>query len=442
MNPAAPSQSAFGSGVDEQNPWPGLVAFTEELQDFFHGRLDEADDLLRRVGRKNLTVLFGQSGLGKSSLLQAGLFPRLRAEGYLPVPIRLDHAASSPPLSEQVTGAVTRAILEAGGRSDAPPSDKPATLWEHFHSRSLILETAKGRPVRPVFVFDQFEELFAIGQASEATRKRAQLFLSELADLVENRAPAALELQLENSPELVKQFIFDDRDYRILVCLREDYLAQLEGLRHSMPSITENRMRLTRMNGTRALEAVTKPGGDLLSTEVGCQIVRFVAGERPAHHDAMNDPGHHDGLLDLEVEPSLLSLVCRELNNQRMALGLPQITADLVAGNRERILNDFYERCVSDQPLGGACLRRGRARDRFRSAREHRPRASPQIALPARNRPQRHRRSRQAPLASPGRATRHSARRADARRAHSRGKEESRRARAARGDSTGRARAA
>ena len=48
---------------------------------------------------KNLTVLFGQSGLGKSSLLQAGLFPRLRAERYLPVAIRLDHAATAPPLS-------------------------------------------------------------------------------------------------------------------------------------------------------------------------------------------------------------------------------------------------------------------------------------------------------------------------------------------------------
>ena len=52
----------------------------------------------------------------------------------------------------------------------------------------------------------------------------------------------------------------------------------------------------------------------------------------------------------MEVEPSLLSLVCRELNNRRIELGLPQITADLLAGNRERILHDYYERCVADQP--------------------------------------------------------------------------------------------
>ena len=157
-----------------QNPWPGLVAFTEELREFFHGRAEEADELLRRVERKNLTVLFGQSGLGKSSLLQAGLFPRLRAEGYLPVAIRLDHAAAAPPLSEQVmaAGAACHPAMP-GGRFEATAADAGESLWEYFHRRSLLLQTADGRPVRPVLVFDQFEELFAIGQASEETRAGA-----------------------------------------------------------------------------------------------------------------------------------------------------------------------------------------------------------------------------------------------------------------------------
>ena len=66
--------------------------------------------------------------------------------------------------------------------------------------------------------------------------------------------------------------------------------------------------------------------------------------------DAANAEREEEGLAKLEIEPSLLSLVCRELNNRRLALGLPQITADLLAGNRERILQDYYERCVADQP--------------------------------------------------------------------------------------------
>ena len=354
MNPEAIPQPSSAAGVDAQNPWPGLVAFTEDLQGFFHGRADEADELRRRVGRKNLTVFFGQSGLGKSSLLQAGLFPRLRAEGYLPVAIRLDHAPTAPPLAEQVKAAAARAVLDAGGQSRTAAPDAGDTLWEYFHRRGLRQETSDGQPVRLVLVFDQFEELFAIGHASAESRSRAALFLTELADLFENRPPQALEQRLEQNPELVKQFLFDDQDHRALVCLREDYLPHLESLRQSMPSVTENRMRLTRMNGARALEAVLNPGGGLVTLEVGRQVVRFVAGgERrgqPREMDAADAEREDDGLAELEIEPSLLSLVCRELNNRRLALGLPQVTADLLAGNRDRILLDYYERCVADQP--------------------------------------------------------------------------------------------
>src|SRR5260370_40415433 len=121
------------------------------------------------------------------------------------------------------------------------------------------------------------------------------------------------------------------------MCLREDYVPHLESLRPSMPSIAENRMRLTRMNGLRALEAVVNPGGHLIPPEVGRQVVRFVAGGRLGEPGRANGE-HEEGLARLEVEPSLLSLVCRELNNRRLALGLPQITADPLAGSRERIL--------------------------------------------------------------------------------------------------------
>ena len=133
-------------------------------------------------------------------------------------------------------------------------------------------------------MFDQFEELFAIGHASEETRARAAHFLTELADLIENRAPEALERRLEESPELVKQFVLADRGYRALICLREDYLPHLESLQPSMPSIAENRMRLTRMNGLTRLEAVVIPGGDLI-TYGGRSAGGPVCGRRAASGD-------------------------------------------------------------------------------------------------------------------------------------------------------------
>ncbi len=149
MNLIPAPEAAPRSGVDAQNPWPGLVAFTEELQDFFHGRADEADELLRRVERRDLTVFFGQSGLGKSSLLQAGLFPRLRALGYLPISIRLDHAPSAPPLADQVKAAVARAVLDAGGQSEASAADADDTLWQHFHRRRPAPADAQRRAGSP-----------------------------------------------------------------------------------------------------------------------------------------------------------------------------------------------------------------------------------------------------------------------------------------------------
>src|SRR4051812_23750905 len=95
--------------VDAQNPWLGLASFSEETRAYFHGREEEVAELGRRVQRKLLTVLFGQSGHGKTSLLRAGLVPRLRPQGYCPVYVRLDYAPESPLPSDQIKQAVFRA---------------------------------------------------------------------------------------------------------------------------------------------------------------------------------------------------------------------------------------------------------------------------------------------------------------------------------------------
>src|SRR5450432_2823016 len=90
LNVERPSP-VIAATVDAQNPWLGLVSFTEETRGYFHGREEEGAELSRRVQRKLLTILFGQSGLGKTSILRAGVVPRLRAQGYCPVYIRIDY---------------------------------------------------------------------------------------------------------------------------------------------------------------------------------------------------------------------------------------------------------------------------------------------------------------------------------------------------------------
>ena len=324
--------------LDPQNPWLGLFSYTEETLAYFHGRDEETAELARRVQRKLLTVLFGQSGLGKTSLLRAGLVPRLRAEGFCPVYVRVDYAPDSPSPSEQIKDAILKASTAAGYWTQAGAAVEGESLWEFMHHRGDLLRDADGRTLMPLLIFDQFEEVFTLGQADDVGRKRAREFLEDLADLAENRPPAKLEARIEDDDAAAEDFDFARADYRILIALREDYLAHLEGVKTIMPSITQNRMRLARMNGAQALSAVVKPGGKLVSQEVAESIVRFVAG------------GSELG--NAEIEPSLLSLICRELNTVRLAQGRSEISADLLAGSRDTILSEFYERALADQPAG------------------------------------------------------------------------------------------
>jgi WD40 repeat protein len=321
--------------VDSENPWLGLESFTEAARDFFHGREDEIAELQRRVKSQMLAVLFGQSGLGKTSLLQAGLFPRLRRDAFFPIYLRLNFTAGAPALDAQVKTQIARAIADA--HLDAThPLEEAESLWQWLHLRDAELCDLRGRNVAPALVFDQFEELFTLGLSCD--RAAIDHFVTGLGDLAENRLPASVEALLESDPSQAARFDFRRADYRVLLSLREDFLPHLEELRAAIPSLMQNRMRLSRMKGRQALDAVVKPGGALVTPEVAVEIVRFVAGQ----------PG--ESLDHLEVDPSLLSLVCHELNDQRRAADEAQITANLLAGSREAILRGFYDDCMGKQP--------------------------------------------------------------------------------------------
>ena len=332
----ATAPSDPGATVDARNPWLGLVSFTEETRAFFFGRDQEVAELARRVQRKLLTVLFGKSGLGKTSILRAGLVPGLREHGYCPVYVRIAYDRDTPEPAEQIKDAIRRAASASGEWTQAGVSAAGESLWEFLHHRDDVLRDAAGTKLIPLLIFDQFEELFTLAQSDEFGRARAARFIEELADLVENRSPKALEARLEQDEMAAEQFDFARSDYRVLISLREDYLAPLESLKRAMPSLSQNRLRLAPMGSTQALDAVLRPGQHLVSQEVAAAIVRFVAGASE--------------LANAEVEPALLSLICRELNDARVAQGREEISLDLLAGSHESILGSFYERCLADQP--------------------------------------------------------------------------------------------
>jgi tetratricopeptide (TPR) repeat protein len=330
------TQAAFAAAtVDERNPWLGLASFTEETRAYFFGREEEVAELSRRVQRKLLTVLFGQSGLGKTSILRAGVAPRLRGQGYCPIYVRIDYGKESPEPAEQIKQAISRAARHSGEWTQAGVAVEGESLWEYLHHRDDVLRDESGATLTPLLIFDQFEEIFTLAQSDEFGRARAARFIEELSDLVENRPPKSLEAKLEEDESRAERFDFARGDYRVLIALREDYLAPLEGLKKAMPSISQNRLRLAPMTGDQALAAVVQPGKRLVTDEVAAAIVRFVAGGAELAH--------------AEVEPSLLSLICRELNDTRTAQGRDEISLDLLAGSHASILSNFYERSLADQ---------------------------------------------------------------------------------------------
>ena len=350
--------------LDAQHPWPSLQAFREEYSRLFKGRDREIADLVRRVKRRLLTVLFGVSGLGKTSLLQAGLFPALRRAHFLPVLIRLDHEDQSIELTAQVRREFARALAEQ--RIEANASTEDEDLWSLFHLREAGWKSADGKPVVPVLVFDQFEELFTRRAAGSDGDSQRRHFLGQLAALVENRPPDSLSDAMEKDPALVERFDFRREDYRVVISLREDYLPQLEELSRRMPSIMENRLRLTRMTQEQALEAVIGPGKEVVSETVAREIVAFVAGSSMSSTNGDSAPGPRD------VDPSLLSLICSELNAQRLAEGLPLITSELLLGRSNRILDEFYSRCFEFLPEEKRQIAQAFVEDRLLTPAGHR----------------------------------------------------------------------
>ncbi len=340
-DPAARTLEQASPVVNKDNPWPGLASFSEEQAEFFYGREREVEDLFRRVRFNALAVLYGQSGLGKTSLVQAALFPRLRGIRFVPVPIRIDYSPQAPASRLQIGQFVVEAVEAVGGTARRIGAQE--SLWEYFHREAPAATDASGRPLTVVLAFDQFEELFTHGYERGDARGFSQDFIEELGSLSEHRPPARVEAEFDRDPRRVADFDFDRQDYRLLISLREDFLAHLHDLSVRIPSITVNNMRLAPLDGIRALEVVERPGKGLVAPGAAEDIVRFVAGAGEEKRDGA--PGQDRPVESLEVEPALLSLFCQRLNQKR---GGGLITRALVAARSEKILTEFYESSLAD----------------------------------------------------------------------------------------------
>ncbi|SON62239.1 Protein TolB [Mycobacterium simulans] len=344
--------------LDSDHPWPGLESYQESAREFFHGRDHELTSLLSHVLEAPITVLYGASGLGKTSLLRAGLFPLLREHHLLPVYVRFDFEPGAAPFTRQLHQSVYNTI-----RADVPDPVLPfqdESLWEYLHRADLELSSAQNYLLTPVIVLDQFEELFTLGaRVPHLVRE----FRNELADLAENRIPIDLAARIEDDGDVAARFHLRKRNYKLLISLREDCLPELEGWRELIPELRHSRMRLLRMRAPEAVDAVHKPAEEMMPRSLARRVVGIIAGEdlRRARDTAYADvdhPGGDSGVWGASgapegapgVEPGLLSLFCRELNEDRKRRGQSHFDERLVEDGRRDILSNYYLSCVRDLP--------------------------------------------------------------------------------------------
>jgi hypothetical protein len=326
--------------LSAQTPWPGLEAYAEDSKDFFKGRDDETAELLRLIRSSPLTVLYGKSGLGKTSLLLAGAFPLLRAAHYLPVRLHLDFSGRSEnPLLKQAMQCLQSALANAKAEIEEDKDELPAPreehLWEFLHRKRRI-SSPDNYPLTIVLVFDQFEELFSrnTGNAELITQ-----VLNDLEDLIENRITP--ELVGEAAAPRRSQLVLASQNYKIVFSVREECLADMHLWEKKVPSLLRSYLRLEPISRSVAISAVEEAGKAVLAPGAAPAIVDFVG--RPDHPLA---PG-----TQIVVEPALLSLCCSELNRKRGADA--KIGKDLVDVAGESVLEKFYREAFEHQDVMG-----------------------------------------------------------------------------------------
>jgi DNA-binding winged helix-turn-helix (wHTH) protein len=199
-------------------PYKFLDYFTEQDAQLFFGRQAEVEVISSQVLVHRSFILHGRSGVGKSSLLRAGLMARLKSKGHRAFVIR----SFSDPLHKMIS-----ALREAEVWDAVPVSATEKVSIGSVRSLTVLL-------------LDQFEEFFLL--LDEAGRRR---FIDEVAALLSRK-------------EMELRFVF---------AIREDFLAEMSQFKSAIPEIFHHEYRLRRLNPEQAALAITEP-----ARAVGCEI--------------------------------------------------------------------------------------------------------------------------------------------------------------------------
>jgi WD40 repeat protein len=229
---SAPSPEAVaGLAAARRTPYLGLVPYSESDADWFFGRDEWCEVIADHLRAYRITVLYGTSGVGKSSVLRAGLLRRLADEARSNVadsgaPRLLPVVFSAWSLDDPMAAmkeAIASAVSELSPELAVDPPRGPLTG---------VLEVWPARIAGPVLVvLDQFEELF--------------LYHDRAGDFALDELGAALRRR--------------DPTVHFLVSIREDSVALLDRFKGHVPGLLDHLLHIDHLDRDAAQEAIELP---------------------------------------------------------------------------------------------------------------------------------------------------------------------------------------
>jgi len=305
-----------------QEVYVGPRPFERSERSLFFGRDREISELLSLVTSSRVVLCYAPSGAGKTSLINAGLLPRLEKEGFevLPstrvrglIPGGIDQA-------KLINLYVFNALLSLAGEGGAAAELTGRTLAE-FLSALPHLTDEEDFPAPRILIFDQFEELLT--SYPERWQEREGFF---------HQVSAALQA---------------DPLLRVLFIMREDFLARIEPFTRLLKPFPQTRFRLDLLGPEGAHAAVTGPlrGTSRRFKEgVVAELIKELLKVRveTAQGEAVEVAGEY-------VEPVQLQVVCRNLWTS-LPLDVQEISTEHLEayGDVDQALRDFYESCLTE----------------------------------------------------------------------------------------------
>src|SRR5215213_1915806 len=204
-------------------PYPGLIPYSENDANLFFGRITETRLVIANLSATRLTLFYGESGVGKSSVLQAGVLHTLKSNpDVLGVYFNKWRGNPCANLKATIAEAATAAVGSDLTLNQALPLDEYLAFLSKILKRRLLI------------ILDQFEEYFLYHSQGEADE-----FFQEF--------PAAVRV--------------DEVPLGFVVSLREDTLSSLDRFEGDIPILFDNYLRIKHLNLKGARAAIVEPLG-------------------------------------------------------------------------------------------------------------------------------------------------------------------------------------